>query len=76
MPIGIIGIMSKLFQINDEDLGELERILPQLSQALMPSMNNTLRVQLRRSQLILSNVRWNYGPASEVRVVPSNDDAI
>lgn len=66
--------MSKLFQIYEEDLGELERTLPQLAEALMPALNGRLRVQLRRVQNILSNVRWNYGPPSEVTVVSGDGD--
>ncbi len=58
--------MSKLFQVYENDLGELEQLMPQLAQALMPVLDNKLRVQLRRCQAILSNVRWNYGPPSEV----------
>lgn len=60
----------KLFQINENDLGELERILPQLSEALMPTMNNRLRRQLRQCQTVLSNVRWGYGPPTDVSVIP------
>jgi len=70
----IIGAMSKLFSIKEEDLGQLEHILPQLAQALMPVLNNKLRVQLRQCQSILSDVRWEYGPATEVQVIPADDD--
>lgn len=65
--------MSKLFRIEEEDLGKLEHILPELSQALMPNLNNKLRVQLRQCQSILSNVRWEYGPAAEVEILPTDD---
>ncbi len=65
--------MSKLFRIEEEDFAELERILPQLGDALMPVLNNKLRVQLRRCKEILSNVRWEYGPAGEVHIVPAQD---
>lgn len=64
----------KMFQINENDLGELEHTLPQLSEALMPIMNNRLRVQLRRIQTTLSNVRWNYGPPTDVEVIPADSD--
>ena len=64
----------KLFQIHEDDLGELEHTLPQLSEALLPVLNGRLRVQLRRIQTILSNVRWNYGPANEVAVIPADVD--
>jgi hypothetical protein len=66
--------MSKLFQIEEEDLCKLEHILPELAQALMPSLNNKLRVQLRQCQSILSNVRWSYGPAGQVEILPANND--
>jgi hypothetical protein len=66
--------MSNLHQINEEDLSELEQIMPQLAQALMPVLNNKLRVQLRRCQSILSSVRWNYGPPSEVETMPTDSD--
>ncbi len=70
-PIGLD--MSKVYQINESDLGELERILPQLAEAAEPAMDNRLRVQLRRCKSILSNVRWDYGPASEVEVIPDDE---
>jgi len=65
--------MSKLYRIEEDDLVKLERILPELSQALMPLLNNRLRVQLRQCQSILSNVRWEYGPAAEVEILPAED---
>ena len=68
--------MSKLFQIKEDDLGALEAALPRLADALMPVLNNRLRVQLRRVQQVLSDVRWNYGPPSEVQSVPPNDDSV
>ena len=58
--------MGRLFQVHEDDLAELERTIPQLGEALMPALTNRLRVQLRRCQQILSSVRWNYGPPSEV----------
>lgn len=67
--------MPKLYQIHEEDLGELERTLPQLAEALMPVLDNRLRVHLRRCQSILSNIRWNYGPPSDVQIIPTDDEA-
>jgi len=67
--------MSKTYMINENDLGELERILPQLAEAAESAMDNRLRVQLRRCKSILSNVRWNYGPASEVEIIPDGEDS-
>ena len=66
--------MSKTYFINESDLGELERILPQLAEATTPVINNRLRVQLRRCKMILSNVRWEYGPASEVEIIPDGEE--
>lgn len=66
--------MAATFQIYEEDLGELERALPQLAEAMTPALNNRLRVQLRRCQSILSNVRWNYGPPKDVQIVPADAD--
>lgn len=65
--------MSQLFQIYEDDLSELERTIPQFANALMPALNNRLRTQLRRIQEILSNVRWNYGPPTEVETLPHDD---
>lgn len=65
--------MGKLFQIYEEHLSELEHTLPELSDALMPHLDNRLRVQLRRIKAILSDVRWNYGPPGEVEIVPADD---
>lgn len=66
--------MPNLLSIKEEDLGQLEHILPQIAQALMPVLNNKLRVQLRQCQSILSNVRWEYGPAAEVHIIPTDGD--
>lgn len=57
------------FKISEEDLVELERTLPQLSLAMMPLLDNRLRTKLRQVQKILSDVRWGYGPASNVGTV-------
>lgn len=65
--------MSKLFQITEDDLAELEKHMPELSDALMPALTGRLRVKLRRCQSILSNVRWNYGPATDVESVSAED---
>lgn len=66
--------MSKLFRIEEDDFAELEQIMPQLADALMPQLNNRLRTQLRRCKDILSNVRWGYGPAGEVIIIPVGEE--
>lgn len=58
---------EKLFQIYDEHLADLESILPQLADRLFDRMDARLRTQLRRVQKILSDVRWNYGPPTDVQ---------
>jgi hypothetical protein len=65
--------MGKLLRIEESDFDELEQIVPQLAEALMPVLNNRLRVQLRRCKTILSNVRWEYGPAVQVGIIPAGD---
>lgn len=60
---------TSLFQINSDDLCDLERILPELQSALFQHLTPRLRTQIRRVKDILSNVRWNYGPPEEVEVV-------
>jgi len=68
--------MSRLFQITEDDLADLERIVPDLADALAtPSLDNAMRVRIRRIQKVLSDVRWNYGPPAEVDVVPVDDQA-
>jgi len=66
--------MSKMFQVHEEDLGELERTIPQLAEALVPNLDNRLRVKLRRCQMLLSNIRWNYGPPDEVHEIRADED--
>ena len=63
--------MSKLYQIHEEDLAELERVMPELADLLTFStdMDARTRVQLRKVQKILSDVRWNYGPQTDVEEV-------
>lgn len=60
--------MSKLLQIREEDLAELERILPQIFDQVTMRVTATPkdRTQFRVVQKILTNVRWNYGPPEEV----------
>lgn len=69
----------RMFQVTEDDLAELERTMPQFLDALYPHLNNRLRVQFRRVQEIVTNVRWNYGPPQHVeidRVEGEQTDAI
>jgi hypothetical protein len=65
--------MSRLFQIYEDDLAELERVLPELLEGLRCPFDNRQKVQVRRVQSILSNVRWNYGPPECVETIDAND---
>jgi hypothetical protein len=60
---------SRLFQIHEEDLADLERTLPQIADGLFDRLTPKLRTQCRRMQDILSRVRWNYGPPQNVKLV-------
>lgn len=62
------------YRIEEDDLAELERILPQFCDALFMNMTPRLRIKFRRTQQILSNVRWGYGPPSHVERVDLPDD--
>ena len=71
---------TRLHQINEDDLATLERLLPLLQSDLFREMArrqgngaNAIRVKLRQSKDILSNVRWGYGPPLEVYVVPADE---
>jgi hypothetical protein len=64
---------TRMHHIYEDDLAVLERTLPQLASALMPMLNNRLRVQLRQVQRILMDVRWDYGPAENVKSIPAGE---
>ena len=73
--------MSKLFRIEEDDFAELERILPAWAERLAcaearhrqnqsaPSNDNALSVQIRRIQSIITNVRWEYQPHTNIGVI-------
>lgn len=64
----------RLLQITEDDLAELERSLPMLVDALYPTMDNRTRAMVRRVRQVVTNVRWNYGPPTDVEVVPVPPD--
>jgi len=57
--------MDEMFRIYERDLVDLERLIPQLVEAMPPAARNAHRAELRHCQLILSSVRWKY--ADKVR---------
>ena len=65
--------MSKMFQIYEDDLADLEKTIPELMDALSLLIDNRLKVKIRRIQHILSNVRWNYGPYTSINIEEDYD---
>lgn len=61
----------RLFQVNDDDLCELEKILPQLCDfaTMRPDALPVHKKQTRVLQRILRDIRWNYGPPDEVEII-------
>lgn len=53
--------MSRLHQIYEDDLAELERSIPLIMLAIEAAPPK-VRMKLRRVKEILSDVRWDYGP--------------
>lgn len=67
--------MSKLFQITEDDLAALEKFVPQLLfQGMGKFDDNASRTKIRAIQNIIVNVRWNYGPWSDVTEIPASDE--
>lgn len=72
--------MAKLFQIHEDDLADLERLLPNLADALArpmfecPESAPRLKTAIRRVKEIISNVRWNYGPIEIVEIILAGDE--
>lgn len=59
----------KLFQIYENDLQKLETAIPQLMEAAGTALNQPeIQVLFSEVKDILSNIRWGYGPPSEVEV--------
>lgn len=66
-------MMSKLYRVSEEDLVELERIIPEMCDRHIETLTNAHRTKIRRLQTILSNVRWDYGPPTNVTSFPANE---
>lgn len=67
--------MARLFVIAEDDLATLEHVLPQLACdlhfALTTPAAPRIRKQLRQVQEIINKVRWDYGPPTEVTIIPA-----
>ena len=69
--------MSKLFQISEDDLATLERVVPEFVNAIMVrggGFENKLCVKVRQVKQILSDVRWKYTPPSENETILAGSD--
>lgn len=53
---------SRMFQITEEDLADLEKMLPDLMHAHAARVNTAEKVKWRQVIEIIKNVRWCYGP--------------
>lgn len=59
-----------LLQIYEDDLQRLEYAMPRIVESLGAAINRPdLQVLVEECKSILSNVRWNYGPHSNVAKV-------
>lgn len=64
----------KLFQIYEPDLQKLEAALPRIMDAVGVRVSEpALMVLFEEVKGVLSDVRWNYGPPSEVQVIRTED---
>ncbi len=64
----------KYFQISEDDLATLEKDLPELLSRGYPNLDNPARAMWRRVQKVVMDVRWNYGPPTEVEVREAETD--
>lgn len=63
----------KLFQIKEDDLAELERLLPAIMVEIYPHLTPAIRTRFRSVQRIMSEVRWDYGPPGDVEVIDASE---
>lgn len=76
------GDTTRMMPIREPDLAELERLLPMLTDEIefgngragISALSPAGRTRVRRIQQILSDVRWNYGPHTEIEVIPAGDE--
>lgn len=69
-----------MFQISEDDLETLESALPSLQDALMgspssepPINRKDVHEHLSMLKRIVSDVRWNYGPGTNVENILAGD---
>lgn len=73
----MVGEATKNFFIPESDLAILERCVPMLhelcSQLPAGYKRPDIQVAVEECKRVLSDVRWNYGPYSEVEIIPARD---
>ncbi len=64
----------KMFQINEQDLARLEAAIPRIMDLAGEALNDpAAQVMFEEVKEVLGNVRWNYGPYTEVRRAPPSE---
>ena len=64
----------RLYQIYEDDLVYLESTLPMFQDIMIDRMDNALRIKFRRLKELLSNIRWNYGPPSDIYIIDRGEE--
>lgn len=67
--------MPKMFQISADDLRVLEDVIPKLCDTVgsRPEATNKDRTRIRVVKRILSDIRFDYGPPTDVENVPAGE---
>lgn len=69
------GGSTPLFMVHQNDLETLERDLPLLLREMGLALNHKRnQVRWRRVIEIIRNIRWDYGPPTEVEEIPAGPD--
>jgi hypothetical protein len=67
--------MTKLFHIYETDLQKLEAALPRIMDAAGMALNRPdVQVLFDEVKEIISNVRWDYGPPTEIHQIPAGGE--
>lgn len=68
--------MTRMFQVYETDLQKLEHALPRVFDALPPAAKNdaAFQVLFEECKDVIGNIRWNYGPHTNVAVVDGAEE--
>lgn len=67
--------MTTLFQVYETDLQKLEAALPRIMEACGMALNRPdVQVLFDEVKDIVSNIRWNYGPPTEIVRIPVGNE--